>query len=74
MINADTVSGRKTTTNFSYRVAQNPGGHSTGILYSRPTYIQILRNDAFGKVWGGQAELFSGRLRILRCEYATGVV
>ncbi|OQP48016.1 hypothetical protein A4H97_29705 [Niastella yeongjuensis] len=54
MTNADTVSGIETTTNFSYRLNQNPGGHSTGILYSRPTYIQIIRNDAFGTVWGGQ--------------------
>ena len=52
MTNVDTVSGQSTITNYSYRIGQNPSGHSTGILYSRPTYIQIIRNDAFAMVWG----------------------
>src|SRR2546423_4242067 len=33
-------------------MGNSPTGASSGILYSRPTYIQILRNDVQALVWG----------------------
>lgn len=50
----DSISSQNTVTNYSYRVSQNPAGQSTGILYSKPVYIQVVRNDAFALVWGAQ--------------------
>lgn len=52
MTNKDSLTGQATVTNYTYRVSQNPSGHSTGILYSRPTYLQIIRNNVFKLVWG----------------------
>jgi YD repeat-containing protein len=34
-------------TSYSYR----SGSQSTGILYSRPTYVQVIRNDNMALVW-----------------------
>lgn len=46
------TTNRKIVTNYSYRINHDPDLHSTGILYSRPTYIQVIRNNAYGLVWG----------------------
>ena len=40
---------------FTYNVANNASGNSSGILYSRPTYIQTIRNNILNLVWGGNA-------------------
>ena len=49
-------------TNLSY----NSGAQSTGILYSRPVYVQTLRNDNYQLVWpycgtGGCASCLTGQ-------------
>ncbi|MDB5198057.1 MAG: hypothetical protein JWO92_20 [Chitinophagaceae bacterium] len=47
----DTVTSRDQVSNFSYDDASQI---STGILYSKPTYIKYLRNDLVGQVgYGG---------------------
>jgi hypothetical protein len=46
------TTNRSIVTNYSYRINHTPSLHSTGILYSRPTYIQVLRNDAYRLVYG----------------------
>jgi len=56
----DTVTGRKVVTNYGYNIANRPDGQSTGILYSRPTYIQVIRNNAYGLVWGPETGSSNG--------------
>jgi len=46
------TTNRAIVANYSYRINHTPSLHSTGILYSRPTYIQVLRNDAYRLVYG----------------------
>lgn len=60
MTNSDTITSKSSVINYSYRVAQNPSGHSTGVLYSKPTYVQALRNDVFAMVWGAQGNCSPG--------------
>lgn len=38
---------------YAYNIANTINGNSSGILYSRPTYVQVVRNDIYGLVWGG---------------------
>ena len=45
--NHDGLAGQDIVTNYSYL----SGSQSTGILYSLPTYVSVLRNDLFGQVW-----------------------
>jgi len=44
---SDGISGINNVTNFGYTYA---GGGSSAILYSQPTYIQVLRNDLIESV------------------------
>jgi len=41
------ATGTSTVTNYSYTY---PGGSSSAILYSQPTYIQLIRNDIVAQV------------------------
>lgn len=37
-------------TSYNYNIAANPNGRSSGILYSRPVYVSLLRNDVLKNV------------------------
>jgi YD repeat-containing protein len=50
--NKDAVSGANIVTNYSYNYANNPNGNSSGILYSRPNYVQWIRNTVFEMIYG----------------------
>ena len=43
----DPAAGKSTNTNYLYQDAGN--GLSSGVLYSKPTYIQVFRNDWYKK-------------------------
>ncbi|MFT3855873.1 MAG: hypothetical protein QM733_24570 [Ilumatobacteraceae bacterium] len=47
--NNDGVTPTVVNTYYTYTGALN---QSSGILYSRPIYVQTIRNDAYGLVWG----------------------
>ncbi|MEP7372266.1 MAG: hypothetical protein ABI675_02685 [Chitinophagaceae bacterium] len=53
MTNGDSAT-QKVVSNYNYRVSQNPTGHSTSTLYSKPVYAQVVRNDVFRLVWTSQ--------------------
>ncbi|MGZ4089668.1 MAG: hypothetical protein ACXVNO_03055, partial [Bacteroidia bacterium] len=38
--NHDAITNQSNVTSYSYNISNDPNGHSSGILYSRPTYIQ----------------------------------
>ncbi|MDE3234529.1 MAG: RHS repeat protein [Bacteroidota bacterium] len=44
----DGITSNNVVTSYDYKAG---GSVSTGFLYSRPTYIQILRNDIMALVW-----------------------
>jgi YD repeat-containing protein len=48
-----TKDGFNSTGNVTQYTYTDNAGKSTGILYSRPTYIQYIRNDLTGEVGGG---------------------
>lgn len=52
IINNDGLTAINDTTNYTYNIGNNPNGNSSGILYSRPVYIQIIRNDILNMLWG----------------------
>ena len=41
IVNNNGITGNDSTTYYNYR----SGAQSTGVLYSRPTYVRVLRND-----------------------------
>lgn len=49
--NSDAVTSNDVVTTYNYN---DPGGHSTGWVYSVPTYVQMIRNDIIANVgyWG----------------------
>ncbi len=49
IINYDPLSNKSVVTNYSY--VEGSGTLSSGILYSKPTYIQISRNDWMKRAW-----------------------
>lgn len=51
LTNLDPVSNQTVVTSYSY-LAQGTG-LSSAVLYSKPTYIQIIRNDLFQRTNGG---------------------
>ena len=44
--NHDPITGQDISTNYSY----TSGTQSSGVLYSLPSYVSILRNDEWGKI------------------------
>jgi hypothetical protein len=50
--NNDGTTLQNTVTNYTYNYANNPAGNSSGILYSRPNYVQWIRNGVFETVYG----------------------
>ena len=52
IVNNDALTALNDTTYFGYNFSNNPAGNSSGILYSRPVYIQVIRNDIINTVWG----------------------
>jgi len=51
IVNYDAVTPDSVVTNYTY-TGEYGTTHSSGILYSRPIYVQSVRNDAFGWVYG----------------------
>ena len=50
--NNDGITPTTVTTSYRYTVGTGPSTQSSGILYSRPTYVQTIRNDVYGLVYG----------------------
>lgn len=50
--NTDGFTTNNVVTSYVYSPSGVSGGQSSGILYSRPTYVQTIRNDVFGTLWG----------------------
>jgi hypothetical protein len=53
----DGVTNVNNIKSYSYNISNNASGNSSGILYSRPTYVQVVRNDIWGLIWGGAPAL-----------------
>jgi hypothetical protein len=51
IVNYDGVSPDSVVTNYTYNTEWG-GTQSSGILYSRPVYVQSIRNNAYGWVFG----------------------
>lgn len=51
IVSYDVASADSLVTNYTY-TGEYGTTHSSGILYSRPVYVQSLRNDAFGWTYG----------------------
>ena len=51
IVNYDAASPDSVVTNYTY-TAEFGSTHSSGILYSRPIYVQSIRNDVFGWIYG----------------------
>jgi hypothetical protein len=52
IVNYDAVSPDSVVTNYTYTTGFGSATQSSGILYSRPIYVQSVRNDVFGWVYG----------------------
>jgi YD repeat-containing protein len=52
IVNYDGVSPDSVATNYTYTTGFGSATQSSGILYSRPIYVQSIRNDAFGWIYG----------------------
>ncbi len=51
VVNYDALSPDSVVTNYSYNTEWG-GTQSSGILYSRPVYVQSIRNDVYGWIYG----------------------
>ncbi|PZX63404.1 hypothetical protein [Hydrotalea sandarakina] len=49
MVHHDPLASQDIVTTYDYNAG---GSSSTGILYSMPTYVNVLRNDMYGLIWG----------------------
>jgi YD repeat-containing protein len=50
--NNDGLTTNNVVTSYVYTNGGQPGGQTSGILYSRPAYVQNIRNDIYGYVYG----------------------
>jgi hypothetical protein len=48
----DGVTNLPNIKSYTYNINNIVNGNSSGILYSRPIYVQVIRNNIFGAVWG----------------------
>lgn len=54
----DNVTQKSIVTNYGYNFDNDESGRSSGVLYSRPIYVQPLRNDAWAIVNGDDCSPF----------------
>jgi hypothetical protein len=47
----DPISSQSIATSFGYNVGNNTGGNSSGILYSKPTYVKLVKNAVYDQVF-----------------------
>jgi hypothetical protein len=65
----DNVTSNDMVTNYAYNIAGNT--HSSGMLYSRPRYVSLVRNDLVKQIGGGQSPAFCSTNGCLNCDAST---
>jgi hypothetical protein len=65
----DDLTGNNIVTNYAYK--QGAGTQSSGILYSRPTYVSLLRNNIVQLIGGGQTPAACSFHGCVNCDGST---